>query len=175
MRAVGVVLLGPAAPVVLCAVDWCGLRNDAHLVWRRALARAAHTTVERVAVQCVHQHNAPFVCPEAERIVTAQGDLPHTFFVDFLETCIERAANSVAEAMTRLRPLTHIATGQGKVEKVASNRRFVGENGMIVDWRGSSSKNPVHWELPEGLIDPWLKTVAFYDGDTKAINEFMEN
>ncbi|HZY86270.1 MAG TPA: hypothetical protein VFE78_15665, partial [Gemmataceae bacterium] len=48
LRAVGVVLLGPAAPVVLCAVDWCGIRNDAHLAWRRALADAAHTTPERV-------------------------------------------------------------------------------------------------------------------------------
>src|SRR5262249_19545838 len=49
LKAVGVVLLGPEAPAVLCAVDWCGLRNDAHLAWRKALARAAHTTPERVA------------------------------------------------------------------------------------------------------------------------------
>src|SRR4029079_123166 len=60
LRAVGAVLLGPTAPVVLCAVDWCGLRNDAHRQWVAAVARAAHTTPERVAVQCVHPHNAPF-------------------------------------------------------------------------------------------------------------------
>jgi len=69
LRAVGVVLLGPAAPVVLCAVDWCGVRNDAHLAWRRALAEAAHPPPERVAVHCVHPHNAPFADTEAERLL----------------------------------------------------------------------------------------------------------
>src|SRR5947208_13945572 len=54
LEAVGVVLLGPASPVVLCAVDWTGMRNDAHQAWRVAIARAAHTTPERVAVHCVH-------------------------------------------------------------------------------------------------------------------------
>ena len=60
LRALGVVLLGMGRPVVLCAVDWCGLRNDAHQAWRRALAEATHTVPENVAVQCVHPHNAPF-------------------------------------------------------------------------------------------------------------------
>jgi hypothetical protein len=30
LRDLGVVLLGMGQPVVLCAVDWCGLRNEAH-------------------------------------------------------------------------------------------------------------------------------------------------
>ncbi len=165
----GFVITGAGDPIVICAVDWTGLLNEAHIAWRTTLAQAAGTTPERVAVQCVHQHNAPFVCPEAERIITAQKDLSHSFFVDFYETCLERAAKSVAEAMTRLRPVTHVATGQAQVEKVAGNRRFVDENGKLYDWRGSASKNPVHAELPEGLIDPWLKTVAFYDGETKLV------
>src|SRR5260370_17451143 len=59
LRALGVVLLGAGAPVVLCAVDWCGIRNDAHFAWRQALAKAAHTTPERVAVPSVHPHNPP--------------------------------------------------------------------------------------------------------------------
>src|SRR6202044_22387 len=41
--ALGVILLGMGRPVVLCAVDWCGLRNDAHQAWRQALADAVHT------------------------------------------------------------------------------------------------------------------------------------
>src|SRR5690606_11451649 len=32
---------------------------------------------------------------------------------------------------------------------------------------GSSSRDPEHQRLPEGLIDPMLKTVAFYNGDKK--------
>src|SRR6478752_7854748 len=71
LKALGVVLLGAGAPVVLCAVDWCGLRNDAHLAWRQALARAAHTTAERVAVHCVHPHDAPFADVEAQKLIEA--------------------------------------------------------------------------------------------------------
>lgn len=166
-EAIGLVITGAGDPIVLCAVDWTGILNDAHLQWRAALAQAAGTTPERVAVQCVHQHNAPFVCLDAEKICAAQGDLPRTVFPDFFAQCLERGAKAVTEALTRLRPVSHIATSEARVEQVASNRRFVGPEGTIVDWRGSSSKNPKHWELPEGLIDPLLKTVSFYDGPTR--------
>ncbi|MBI1347419.1 hypothetical protein GC163_14165 [bacterium] len=166
-EAIGFILTGAGDPIVICAVDWTGLLNEAHVKWRAVMAQAAGTTPERVAVQCVHQHNAPFVCPEADRIVMAQGDLPHVVFPDFFEQVLERAAKAVTQAKTELRSVTHIASGQAKVEKVAGNRRFVGPDGTIIDWRGSSSKNPKHHELPEGLIDPWLKTVAFYDGEIK--------
>ncbi|MDP1799681.1 MAG: hypothetical protein Q8K78_19465 [Planctomycetaceae bacterium] len=166
-EAIGLVITGVGDPIVIVAVDWTGILNQAHQRWRQVLAQAAGTTPDRVAVQCVHQHNAPFVCLEAEKIVTAQDGLPHTVFVDFFEKSLEQTAKAVTDAMKRLRPVTHIATGQAKVEKVASNRRFLNDKGIVSDWRGSASKNPVHWELPEGLIDPWLKTVAFYDGETK--------
>src|SRR5262249_31103138 len=73
LEAIGFVLLGAGKPIVLCAVDWTGLLNEAHVEWRKALAEAAGTTPDRVAVQCVHQHNAPFACLGAERIVKEQG------------------------------------------------------------------------------------------------------
>ena len=30
LHALGVVLLGEESPIVLCAVDWCGINNEAH-------------------------------------------------------------------------------------------------------------------------------------------------
>ena len=54
LEAIGVVLLGAGKPIVLCAVDWTGLLNEAHVEWRTALAQAAGTTPDRVAVHCVH-------------------------------------------------------------------------------------------------------------------------
>src|SRR3954452_4237292 len=68
LEALGVILLGMGQPIVLCAVDWCALRNEAFRDWRRALARVAHTVPERVVVHCIHQHDAPFVDLEAERL-----------------------------------------------------------------------------------------------------------
>src|SRR5580700_10782377 len=83
LRALGVVLLGEGSPVVLCALDWCGLRNGANLAWRTGLARAAQTTPDRVAIQCVHPHDAPFVDLEAQALLEKAGASPcvdRTFF-----------------------------------------------------------------------------------------------
>ncbi len=170
LEALGFVLLGAGEPIVVCAVDWTGLLNEAHVEWRRALAEAAGTTPERVAVQCVHQHNAPLACLEAERLVAEQGDLPHIVEVDFFRRCLERGRQSVREALNKATPVTHVAHGQAQVDRVASNRRVSrDEQGHVLAMRGSSCRDPKLLALPEGLIDPWLKTVAFYHGSRKLV------
>ena len=68
------VLVMAGAPIVMCTVDWTGILNEAHLAWRTALAEAAGTTPDRVAVHCVHQHNAPLVCYDAERMLKMRLD-----------------------------------------------------------------------------------------------------
>jgi hypothetical protein len=168
LEALGFVLLGAGKPIVLCAVDWTGLLNHAHVEWRGALAEAAGTTPDRVAVQCVHQHNAPFACLEAERIVAAEGDLPHIVDLAFFRECLDRGRAAVARAVKQPRRVTHVATGQARVEQVASNRRVARDaNGRVKAMRGSSCRDAELRALPEGLIDPWLKTIAFYERDRK--------
>jgi hypothetical protein len=168
LEAVGLVLLGAGEPIVICAVDWTGLLNEAHLEWRQALADAAGTTPDRVAVQCLHQHNAPMACLEAERIVLAQGDLPHIVELDYFCRCLDRGRNAVAQAIKQARPVSHFAHGQAKVEQVASNRRvFRDESGRVKAQRRSFCEDEQLRALSEGLVDPWLKTVAFYDTQTK--------
>ncbi len=167
-EAIGFVLMGGGQrPVVVCAVDWTGILNRSHLAWRESLAQAAGTTPDRVAVQCVHQHNAPFACLETQALIAAQGDLPATVDAAFFEACLQRGREAVRKALDAARPVTHIARGQAEVREVASNRRFVGATGKIEFWRGSSTRDPKLQQLPEGQIDPWLKTVAFYEGDKK--------
>src|SRR5690349_14066276 len=46
----GIVILGSQQPIVLCAVDWVGIGNAGYDAWREALARAAGTSVDRVAL-----------------------------------------------------------------------------------------------------------------------------
>lgn len=167
LEAIGFVLLGAGKPIVLCVVDWTGLLNEAHLKWRETLAAAAGTSVDRVTVHCVHQHNAPFACLESERIVLAQGDLPHIVELDFYNRCLDAGHAAVTEAIRRPQPVSHIAHGEAKVDKVAGNRRILGPDGKVISQRGSASRNPEHQKLPEGVIDPMLKTVAFYDGEKK--------
>ena len=99
LEAIGVVLLGAGAPIVLCAVDWTGILNSAHLRWRQALADAAGTTADRVALHSVHQHNAPFACLDTQRIVSAQPGLPSVIDPGFFEQCLTRATQAVTAAL----------------------------------------------------------------------------
>ena len=41
LEAIGFVLLGAGQPIVICAVDWTGILNQAYIAWRTALAEAA--------------------------------------------------------------------------------------------------------------------------------------
>ncbi len=168
LEAIGFVLLGAGKPIVICAVDWTGILNEAHVQWRTVLAKAAGTTPDRVAVQCVHQHNAPFACLGAEKIVQAEGDLPHIVEVDYFNDCLKRGALAVRKCLDQAQTLTHIGQGEAKVDRVASNRRIFRDTyGVVKAMRGSSCKDPKLRAMTEGIIDPMLKTVAFYHGETK--------
>lgn len=169
-EAIGFVLLGAGKPMVVCAVDWTGILNSAHLRWRTAVAEAAGTTPDRAAIQCVHQHNAPFACLDAQRLVDAQGDLPNIMLPDFFERCLERLQTAIREAIPRAVPVTHIGRGRGRVSEVAANRRVnLGPDGRIISMRGSACADQKLRAMPEGLIDPDLRTVAFYNGDKKVV------
>src|SRR5262245_48829665 len=166
LRAVGVVLLGDSAPVVLCAVDWCGIRNDAHLAWRQALARAAHTTVERVSVHTVHPHNAPFADTGAQKLLASVPGAPPSLDLNYFDRAVADTAEAVKAALARTSPFTHIGIGQAKVEQVASNRRVIGPDGKVKFTRTSATKSAAARAEPEGLIDPSLKTLSFWNDKT---------
>ena len=165
LYAQGVVLLGEEAPIVLCAVDWTGICNEGHTAWRTKLAQAAHTTPERVAVHCVHQHNAPFADPQAQRLIQRHADLPASLDLAWFDRVLDRVAEAVRLALGRTEVVTHIAWGQAQVHKVASNRRVLGPDGKLRWWRGSSCRDAVARQQPEGVIDPWLKAISFWRDD----------
>ncbi len=166
LRALGVVLLGGGAPIVLCAVDWCGLRNDAHLAWREALAKAAHTTAERVHVHCVHPHDAPFADVQAQKNIDAVPGAPPSLDLKFFDRAVAGVAAAVRKSLATTSRFTHVGTGQARVEQVASNRRIVGPDGKVRGTRTSATRDPKLRAEPEGLIDPVLRTLSFWDGTT---------
>jgi hypothetical protein len=163
LQALGVVLLGAGKPVVLCAVDWCGLRNEAFRTWREALADAAHTTPEHVSLHTVHPHNAPFADVEAQKLIAAAG-APKSLDLKYYDECVKRSTDAVRAALPRAAQFTHVGTGSGRVEQVASNRRIV-VDGKAKFTRYSATKDPDVRAYPEGLIDPYLRTLSFWDGD----------
>ena len=167
LLALGIVILGAGQPIVLCAVDWCEIHNNDHVLWREQLAKAAGTTPERVAVHSLHQHNAPIADTVADKIMAGVPSPLRVHDVEWGRQAVDRVALAVKEALKRTEPLTHVAHGDAKVEQVASNRRVMGANGKVAFVRTSATKDPKVREMAEGLIDPMLKTVSFWNGGHK--------
>src|SRR6478736_1303636 len=165
LRALGVVLLGQGKPVVLCVFDWTALRNDAHLAVRQALADAAHTTLDHVSVHAVHPHNAPFADMVAQKLLDeAKG--PPSLDLKFFDKVVKDVAAACRDSLARTNRFTHIGVGSAAVKEVASNRRVLGPDGKVKFTRTSATKNPEARGAPEGLIDPVLRTLSFWDGHT---------
>ncbi len=166
LEAHGFVVLGGDAPVVFVAVDWCEIRNDAYEQWQNVLAEAAGTKPDHVLVTTVHQHDAPVADLEAERILRARKLAGTICDPEFHERAVQNVAKALRESLPSARRFTHIGTGQAKVEKVASNRRYTTPDGAVHFDRMSRATKRAAIEAGEGLIDPWLKTLSFWDGDT---------
>ena len=161
----GVVLLGVEKPIVLCAVDWLGIANGSHREFREVLAKAANTTPERVAIHTLHQHDAPWADFDTDQLVTDHKIPYRPFDSTFVREVIARAAVAVSKAKDGAQPVTHVGLSAGRVEKVASNRRILGPDGKVKIVRWSSTKEPAAIEAPEGIIDPLVKLVLFYNND----------
>lgn len=160
LLAKGVVLQQGDRRYVLCAVDWCGLCNSSYELFRNKMAAAARTPPEQVALHCVHQHTAPYTDGDAQRLLDQAGEAPHYVDFAFLEQAAERLAAAVSEALDRLEPFNQVGIGQAMVDRVASSRRIPTEDGRLVV-RMSSCKDPAVRALPEGRIDPILRTITF--------------
>jgi hypothetical protein len=161
----GLVLLGAGMPIVLVAVDRCEIRNDAYSRWRAALAEAAGTVSERVLLACVHQHDAPIADLEAERILESHKAGGRICDLEFHERTVRRVAKSLKNSLASPRSISHIGLGQAKVEGVASNRRYLGGDGKPRFNRMSATRDAEIREQPEGTVDPYLKTLSFWDRD----------
>ena len=169
LEAHGVVLLGADKPIVLVAVDWCEIRNEAYFRWQTALAAAAGTDPQRVLVTTVHQHDAPVADLFAERLLRQQGAAGSVCDPQFHEQAVQRVAAAVGKSLAAPRRVTHLGMGQARVQQIACNRRYIAPDGAVRFDRTSSTRLPEAIAAPEGLIDPWLKTLSLWDGDTPLV------
>jgi len=165
LTAKGIVILSDEEPVVLCAVDWIGIANEGQDAWRESLAKAAGTTTDRVSVHTVHQHDGVSCDFTTEAILDEYGLGGWKSDISFLRNTIKSAGIAVQQAKQNAQPVTHLGFGQAMVEKVASNRRILGEDGNVKITRWSRTEDTAAIDAPEGLIDPWLKCVSFWNED----------
>ncbi|MCA9046911.1 MAG: hypothetical protein KDA69_21450, partial [Planctomycetaceae bacterium] len=153
-------------PIVLCAVDWIGIANEGHDAFREALAAAAGTDANHVAVHTLHQHDAPGCDFTAERLIRDMGlETYGRFQGAFHREVIQRAATAVKLALPHAKPVTHYGTGKAIVEKIASNRRILGDDGKVRITRYTATRDPAVRAEPEGVIDPEVTLLSFWNED----------
>ncbi len=165
LRAKGIVLLGAGKPIVLCAVDWIGIANEGYDAFRNALAEGAGTVPERVDLHTVHQHDAPICDFASEKILLKQGLDPICYEGRFARETIGRLKAAVAGSLNNRRKITHVGIGEAEVFKVASNRRILGAGGHVKGMRYTSCPDSALRAEPEGLIDPMVSLISFWDGE----------
>jgi hypothetical protein len=191
----GIVVLGSGKPIVLAALDWVSIGGETRDEWHRQLAAAAGTSVDRVSVHVLHQHDGPRSNMSAERMLYEHGLMRSTHQLGghadhaFVRRAIADSAEAVRNAMMRAVRVTHVGAGQAPVEKVASNRRILGPDGKVTLFRMTawtmapqiylslhnrglregyriSPDHPQEAEdAAEGVIDPLMRLVSFWNGD----------
>jgi hypothetical protein len=164
LRLRGVVLLGADEPIVITSLDWTGVMNESHRLWAERLAEAAGTSPDRVALHCVHQHNAPFIDHVGNRLLKEAGAGTLLFDEPFVEGLMARSASAVAEAIKAADRVDLIGVGAAEVTEVACNRRVIGPDGKIKFTRTSATRDPAARAEPVGTIDPTLQSISFFRG-----------
>ncbi|MFO0796714.1 MAG: hypothetical protein U0804_04500 [Gemmataceae bacterium] len=166
LEARGFVLRGAGRPVVFLAVDWCEVRNTAYDRFRQKIAAAVGTDPVRVMLCALHQHDAPIFDTAAEELLEKHKANASVGSVAVFERLTSAVADAAAACLKTARRVTHLGTGRARVEQVASNRRYVDEGGAVRYNRMSATRDPKVRAAGEGTIDPELKLLSFWDGDT---------
>ena len=152
---------------MLCSVDFVSICNESHDRLRAALARGCGTEPDRVALHTVHQHDAPGCDSETERLLVSHGLGGLGFVEPWLpDLGAQFEAATKAAVASGGTPVTHVGAGSAEVERVASNRHIMGEDGLVKLQRQSSTgTNPEAAAAPEGTIDRNLQVLGFWNGE----------
>lgn len=146
LAARGFVLIGGEKPFVLVSLDWCEIRGTSHDKWKRALAEAAGTPTSAGAVFTARMstmrrswmRTRKNSCATWRRRARGRRSrrpirrLPCRLLPSAgrLSTTQSRASPALARRLCAASPpgarhVTHFGLGKAKVERVASNRRFL--------------------------------------------------
>ena len=163
----GIVILGNPSPVVIVVLDWIGIGNGSHRTFRERIAQACNTSVDRVAVHTIHQHDAPWCDDSMATILTQASVTGHPFDPLFARQVIDKTASAAEEALRDAKSITHIGLSAAKVDRVASNRRILGPDGKVLHVRWTATVDPEVRAFPEGTIDPQLKMITFWNNQER--------
>ncbi|MCA9131859.1 MAG: hypothetical protein KDA45_01835 [Planctomycetales bacterium] len=161
----GILLTDAGMACVICSLDLMEVHNDSYDFLRQTIAAAAKVPESRVALHCLHQHTAPAIDTAAQRLEFAEDHPRRRATAEYLTFIAKQLSTAIHTSQENWQRVTDIGTARAKVERVASNRRLEKADGSIQGRSSSTANAPEQRELPEGLIDPWVRTVSLNDGE----------
>ncbi len=147
---------------VIVAIDWLGVCNSSYAKMQTEVAQAIGTKPENVAIQFVHQHTAPMFDRDAQNLLDQVKANVRMSNDEYLDKAAGILAKTVAAAAEKLVPLTHYATSWAVADRLASSRRILLPDGRLFSRMSSTKNNPEARKMPEGKIDPFVRTVSLW-------------
>jgi hypothetical protein len=109
--------------------------------------------------------DAPICDFGAEKLLKEAGLHPLSFESTFTRMVMHRIEDAVRKSISQSQPITHVGLGEAPVFMVASNRRIQGPDGRIRATRYTTCTDSALRAEPEGLIDPMISLVSFWNED----------
>lgn len=153
--------------VALMACDFLFVAGSVVSKWKNTIADAIGTAPENVFVHSIHQHDSVCAYPELNSLVKKhfrQEIFPDSYFKKItadLDAAVKKSVKS-------WKKVKNIAVSEKRMSGLASNRRLLGRDGKVMAMRWSSSVEKLQ-KYPVGLIDPFLRTVAFLGDNDKVL------
>lgn len=166
----GILLKDSGVTCVICTLDLMEVHNASHDFLRQTIARAAGVRPSHVALHCIHQHTAPAISTGAQCLELKEDDPRRIATSDYVVDVAKKLSTAIRRSQKNWQRVTHIGTARAKVERVASNRRIERLDGSIQGRSSSTKSAPQLRDLPEGLIDPWVRTVSLDNGDRTVVH-----
>lgn len=132
---------------------------------RALLAKAAQTTVAKVFLHAVHQHDSMRFATELNACYQRFNAvcIPVDYYQGVnrdLRLAVEKAVRPRGGTWRRV---ARVSTAERRVAGLAANRRILDEHGKCRAMRFSMCADDALKREPTGVIDPLLRTVAFHD------------
>lgn len=159
----GIVFVSPRGRHVVAAIDFCYVCGRSYRRLVEALADGAGAPASNVTVHANHLHDAPLIDEVPHRLI--EEHCPELRFHDeaYFARVLADARAGVATAMRRTgQEVSGISFAGKAVERFAGTRRVLDEHHQC-KVRYSICCDPTIRDQPEGLIDPMLDQVVFFD------------
>ena len=160
----GIILADENKKCLIASMDYCGLMNRAHDELVGKLAEATGIPEEFIIVHCIHQHDAPLIDFEINEILKIK-----TFPADWWKNLLAACAQAGTTALANMLGICYIGHAETRLYGYASNRRIIGDDGKCRGMRWSRCNDESLRNETTGVIDPFIRTIAFMDSDENIV------